>query len=348
MAAKMMIVIARLSKLSCASRFSGSRFGGIPRSLKLILYLERMTIYDNVVLLAKYPIQVFDTVTGKRLHAFNRDKYEPNAMPAGLLDSVTDRHDTAFWYYDDWAGNFGHFSMDQSHNVLKFEAMAKKPELFVNDVDFVHELLALRGIRGTTLAMDGKVHFFKRIMLPTPICWHGCSPLPSPVLRFFNEIRDCVPDCTPPIERLMITRRDSPGRRPLANETELVEKLKHLGFVAYEFGPLSLSERISLVRRARFLFTHSGAGACNHLWIRPGTMTITLYNPHLHGEEVNNSHLTRSMGGTPYVMDEHGKSFANERNFGEYNVPWELPSVDAVVSTVRARLVTAYPRTHPN
>lgn len=302
-----------------------------------------MKIYNDVVVVANNPVQVFCAKTRRRITAFNRGVYEPENASAFYLEGITDRHDTAFWYYDDWNTNFGHYLMDHSHDILQFEALSQKPELITSSVHYVRELLALRGIQGTELPCDFRLHYFKQLLVPEPVCAHG-TPIPESVIQFFREIRDCAKSCTPPVQRLVITRQDS-DRRRMTNESDLIAALVKLGFMPYTFGTLPLNARISLVRRAKFVFTMSGAGACNHAWIQPGAMTITLYHPNLMGEEGNNSRLTRAMGGFPVALDHNGSVFSNGKNSGGLTDNWMLTSVETVTSEVLRWMVRHHPCT---
>lgn len=290
--------------------------------------------YDDLLILSENPFGVYSKGTKERL-PFNRYRV-PGSYPTQVVDCF---HDHCFWLADDWSTNFGHFLMDTAPTILEW-----KPgqSILCNDVTFVRELVALWRPEAhlLPLPLDRRLHYVRRLERPAVLFGHSAPVIPPHVLHFFMELRCKAPAMFNPIPKVMITRRDA-TRRPIANENELVAGMMKLGFIPFEFSTLSVAERICVMRQARCVFSHCGAGATNYAFISPGTTTITLYSPTLHGEEQHNSRLTRALGGVPYVLDEHGQPFGGELNSsGEFTVPWSIPSVPVILDRVKQILAS--------
>lgn len=300
--------------------------------------LGKCSVYSDVFIKAANPVEVYDSA-GQRL-PFNRVKTGGTTDIGALKQAVAVEHDSVFWLYDDWDTNFGHFLMDTAPGLLQFRAL---PHLKIlhSERSYAGELVAIYHPPALheTFARDQRVHHVRKLVRPEALHWHGATPS-STVAKFFNEVRDRVTPKATGQRYIMLTRRDS-KRRPLENEAELIALVERAGFTPYEFGPLPLAERISIIRQARCVFSHCGAGACNYAWLEPNTTTVTLYYPLLHGEEKNNSALTRTMKGTPYALNEHGELFSNEPNIGtDYTQPWRLESPKKIADRVLKLTIT--------
>ena len=298
-----------------------------------------MKIYDDVLVADEYPFAVYSRVTREKL-PFNYQAY-PSCYP---VQPVAHEHGDCFWLEQDQDANVGHFFMDTSHMILDW-----RPgwTILCRDVSFVRELITLwrPAAAFVPLVLDHSLHHIKRLRRPDRLFRHSLRVIPPQVLYFFMELRCKAPTVMNPVPLVMITRRGD-WRRALPQEDELIEGMVKLGFVPYQFNKFSLVERISLIRQARCVFSHCGAGATHYAFIAPGATTITLYSPTLHGEEQHNSRLTRAMGGVPYVLDENGQSFSNQVNAdgaavgGDHSAPWALPSVPVILDAVK-RIVDA-------
>jgi len=291
-------------------------------------------MYHDVLVVAESTFGVYNRITKERL-PFNRMD-----APAKFPEAApTHEHGECFWFADDWSMNFGHFLMDSAHTLLEWNP---RLHILCNNVPYVYQLVELWRpcARYTPLVLDKSVHHVRSLYRPAPLFGHSAGEIPPHVLHFLMELRCKAPDVFGPIPLVMITRRDA-RRRPISNEAELIQGMMKLGFIPFEFSTLSLVERISTIRQARVVFSHCGAPAVNYAWITPGTATITLYSPTLHGEEKHNSILTRAMGGVPHTLDEYGNPVTGQTNASDdYAAPWSIPSVPVILDAVK-RIVAA-------
>jgi capsular polysaccharide biosynthesis protein len=76
--------------------------------------------------------------------------------------------------------------------------------------------------------------------------------------------------------RIYIDRRGA-WARPLANESELVERLREFGFTAVVLENLSLHEQISLFQTAEIIVAPHGAGLTNLVYAKQGCQIIELF-----------------------------------------------------------------------
>ncbi len=82
-----------------------------------------------------------------------------------------------------------------------------------------------------------------------------------------------------PRRRLLVSRANSPWRR-IANEAEIADILKPLGFEVVVPGMLSFLEQIAAFRDATHVIAPHGAALANTLFCAPGTHVLEVFHPH--------------------------------------------------------------------
>ncbi|MGD1902129.1 MAG: glycosyltransferase 61 family protein [Geitlerinemataceae cyanobacterium] len=87
-----------------------------------------------------------------------------------------------------------------------------------------------------------------------------------------------APEGTAPTQRLYI-RRDRARYRRIFNETELVTRLEHHGFVPVRPEELSFGEQVRLFSEAEAIVAPHGAGLTNAIFCSPGTRIVELLAP---------------------------------------------------------------------
>lgn len=108
-----------------------------------------------------------------------------------------------------------------------------------------------------------------------PLSIHGVAEFHPCVLPFFDRISRNVPDRGGFPRRIYIDRRRS-DRRRLANETDVVNSLVPLGFVALKPETLSIEDQVRLFRGAEAIVAPHGAGLTNLGFCRAGCVVLEL------------------------------------------------------------------------
>lgn len=86
---------------------------------------------------------------------------------------------------------------------------------------------------------------------------------------------------TAPERHRLFVSRGATGKRGIANEQELLEALKPLGFRTVHCETLSIAEQATLFESADVVLGPHGAGLTNTVFCQPGTLVVELFNAHM-------------------------------------------------------------------
>ena len=112
--------------------------------------------------------------------------------------------------------------------------------------------------------------------LVLPLSLHHNGAFHPCLSAFFDQISASVPDDDPALpRRFYIDRRSNPVRC-LLNETEVIDRLRPLGFVPISPETLSVPQQIRLFRNADAIVAPHGAALTNLGWCRPGCSVLEL------------------------------------------------------------------------
>lgn len=149
--------------------------------------------------------------------------------------------------------------------------------LFSSDAIGQEELLGLSGLPSSVAlrpVYPWETLKVQALILPWDL--HGVFDYHPVINRFFDAV---LTNHAGPgnyrVERLYIDRRGSAQRR-LINETEVVNALEAMGFVAIRLEEFSIDQQISLIRQAGVIVSPHGAGLTNIGFASPGCVVIEL------------------------------------------------------------------------
>lgn len=205
---------------------------------------------------------------GQPLRAASRDAMaDAPCVPAGVFAAET--HNSIYHWLVDWLPSL----------AWRFEPGALEVPILIRDdaAGFVTESLVMASGHGLPVLPVSDALRAEQLFIGS-FGLNSVTPLGGH--RRLLEAVAAAADAAPPSaggrsERLYISRRDSP-RRAMVNELALEEELARLGFRCVMFSPLTVTEKIRLMRDAAVIVSPHGAALGMLLYARPGTTVFEL------------------------------------------------------------------------
>jgi len=147
----------------------------------------------------------------------------------------------------------------------------------------------------------------------------GASFKPSLVTgRTYRRLRRAVPRLRLDGRRLYVARTDT-TRRPLVNESAVIDELRRRGFEILEPGSLSIRDQIRTFREASLVVGPHGAGMTNIVFCEPGTIVYELLPAYYTNACFAALGLTCRLR---YWTDGFASQLSDDTNYGDR--PWDL------------------------
>ncbi|MEL6439547.1 MAG: glycosyltransferase family 61 protein [Cyanobacteria bacterium J06621_8] len=219
--------------------------------------------------------------------------------------SSREKIDTACILTNPWSNNFWHWTVDTLTQLEGIEYYQQqtgiKPKLIVeqNLRAWQRDSLKLLGYDDDDLIIwkDFRCTINKLIVssfrrsyqeIHGEISVRACQWLKQKMLSNISQIQSVQSSFSP---KVFISRRKALGRR-IANEIEVLEALKPLGFTAYILENMSYYEQVKLFAQAKVIVAPHGAGLTNLLFAN-NPIVLELFGAYIGREFAN---LSRSMG----------------------------------------------------
>ena len=137
------------------------------------------------------------------------------------------------------------------------------------------KLLGHDAVRRVTLDDPAKFHRFSKVEY-SDLLRGGASFKPSVVTgHTYGRLRHAVQRLRLDGRRIYVARTDT-TRRPLVNESAVIDEMRRRGFEILEPGCLSMRDQIRTFREADFVVGPHGAGMTNIVFCEPGTIVYEL------------------------------------------------------------------------
>jgi capsular polysaccharide biosynthesis protein len=173
-------------------------------------------------------------------------------------------------------GNFFHWMVNRLPALRRYDRAGDPlPLLVATDCPrFVGESLAVAALP-LRLARPASAVFVRQLYFSVQDVAALAAPGVEELHARLAAAADAVSSGAAAAPLVYLSRRDS-GRRPLANEAELEDALRALGFTVAVFSGVPLLEQIRIIRAARLVVAPHGAGLAHLLFARPGLSVLEL------------------------------------------------------------------------
>ncbi|MBB3229558.1 glycosyltransferase family 61 protein [Halomonas stenophila] len=137
------------------------------------------------------------------------------------------------------------------------------------------DVLSLCGIQQSQVIPYSGNETFSLEKLTIPVRDKGAMNLPSWLCRAMHDMCEWSPRAQRG-ERLIFVSRADAGRRRVANEEIIRERLRQKGFEVHTLNGLSVTEQQQLFASSAIICAPHGAALTNLVWCGPGTVIIDL------------------------------------------------------------------------
>lgn len=212
----------------------------------------------------------------------------------------------AVWITDEWCSNYFHWLTDALTRLVAVQPYLTKEHALLlpgnyKDLPFVRETLEYFDIPVVYFSQQRAARI-GYLILPSHIACSG-----NYHREVIHELRSRFPAAVGKPSRKIYISRHKAGRRKTANEEEVQQTMRNLGFEVHFFEDYSFRVQIQIMGETRCLVGLHGAGLTNMLFMPAGSSVLELRN----AEDAHNNcyySMASEMGLVYYYQLNQGDS----------------------------------------